>query len=62
MNRRGVSQEQVEAIVDRPDCARKAKRPGARKLEKRLSTRRRLAVIIEEADGYVRVVTAYWMR
>jgi hypothetical protein len=44
-----------------PDVARPARRSGAVRLEKRLSTTKRLAVIVEETRDFVRIVTAFWM-
>jgi len=38
----------VEAVVDKPDVARPARRDGAVRLEKRLGATTRLAVIVEE--------------
>jgi len=61
MRQRGISEEQVEAVVDKPDVARPSRRDGAVRLEKRLSTTKRLAVIVEETRDFVRVVTAFWM-
>ena len=61
MRQRGISEEQVEAVVDKPDVARPARRDGAVRLEKRLGTTTRLAVIVEETRDFVRVVTAFWM-
>ena len=61
MQKRGISQEQVEDVVKNPDKAGSAKRKGSRRLEKQMSRRRRLAVILEETDEFYRIVTAWWV-
>jgi len=59
MARRGISEQQVERCVRRPDVERPAKREGARRMEKRLSARIRLIVIAEETDRNFWVITAF---
>lgn len=61
MNQRGISTDQVERSVRSPDQERRATREGAIRFEKRLSNRRRLAVIADEESTLIRVVTAFWM-
>lgn len=61
MAQRGISREQVEAVVFNPDTSRPAERPGAKRLEKKLSTSVRLAVIVEEDEAMIRIVTAFKM-
>lgn len=60
MQTRGVSEEQVEKVVRLPDRIGQAKRQNAKRLEKRLSKRRRLIVIVDEESTFIRVVTAYY--
>ena len=62
MRQRSISEDQVEEAILSPDHTRKARRRGARRVEKRISTRRRLAVIIEEAPDFIRILTAFWVR
>jgi hypothetical protein len=59
MASRGISQEQAEYVIRSSKQKRPAKRPGAIRIEKRLSARRRLIVIVEEEDTFIRVITAY---
>ena len=53
LRKRGISEAQVEGVVKKPDVRRDAKRKGAVRLEKRISARKRLVVIVEEAKDYV---------
>jgi len=62
MVQRGVSQEQVELAVEEPDVARPTKTARwRRRLEKRVSRKRRLVVIVEERPAAVHIVTVFWM-
>jgi hypothetical protein len=61
MRQRGVSGEEVEACVAKPDLTRPARAADARRFEKAFSRRRRVAVIAEERDDHIRVITAWWM-
>ena len=61
MQDRGVSCDQVGKVVRRPTENRPAKRKGARRLEKRISVKKRLAVIVEEEKDFIRIVTAFWI-
>jgi len=57
---RGIRPEQVEQAVRRPDASRPARRQGAKRLEKKLSARRRLIVIAEETLYFVRIWSAWY--
>ena len=59
MRRRGISVEQVERCVRKPDAERPARRSGAKRLEKKLSARTRVVVIAEEGSTEVWIVTAF---
>ena len=59
MNERGISKEQVEQTIWFHDCVRNAKRPGAKRFEKRFSPRRRITVIAEEFAREFWVVSAF---
>jgi hypothetical protein len=59
MNQRGISRQQVESAVRNPDVQRPARRPGAIRLERRLSSSRRINVIVEEEKTFIRVVTVW---
>jgi len=61
LHERGVSEEQVERTLRSPDKVRPARRPGFRRYEKAISTRRRLAVIAEPGQDFVTVLTVWWM-
>ena len=61
MGQRGVFDEQVERTVRSPDTVRAAKRTGARRFEKAISRRKRLAVIAGVTGREIRVVSAWWM-
>lgn len=61
MQGRGISEDQIERAVRSPDVSRPARREGCRRLEKRFSRRRRLAVIVEPTRGFIRVISAFWM-
>ena len=61
MQQRAVSRDQIEACVTKPDLMRPARSVGARRFEKQLSRKKRLAVVIEEHDAYIRVITAWWI-
>jgi hypothetical protein len=61
MMERGVSRELIESVVERPDTSRPARRPGAKRWEKRFSKQRRLAIIAEESATEIWVITAFWM-
>ncbi len=61
MQERGVSRDQVKRTVHRPLANRPARRDGARRLEQKMSARKRLAVIVEEDKGFFRVVSAFWL-
>ena len=61
MQQRGISKEQVAQVLRRPQANRSARREGAKRLERRLSAKRRLAVIVEETDRFIRIVSAFWM-
>ncbi len=61
MQDRGVSREQVTKTVRRPSTNRLARREGAKRLERKLSKRKRLAVIVEEEKDFIRVVSAFWL-
>ena len=61
MRRRGIDESQVMAAITHPDTVRSAKRAGALRFEKRLSPRRRLAVIAEEDASSIWVITAFLM-
>jgi hypothetical protein len=61
MRQRAVSKHEIEACVTKPDLMRPARAVGARRFEKKLLRRRRLAVIAEERDDHIRVITAWWM-
>jgi hypothetical protein len=62
MNKRGVSELQIEDAILRHDSKGPAKRAGATRLEKKLGKHRRLVVIVEEGSSYFSVVTAYWRK
>lgn len=61
MRERGVSATQIERTLRSPDKERQARRPGARRYEKAISSRRRLAVIAEPGQDFVTVITVWWM-
>lgn len=47
MRQRGVTEQDVAKTVRDPDRRGKARRAGAQKLERKLSNRRRIIVIVE---------------
>lgn len=59
MHRRGITVEQVERAIREPDAIRPAKRPEAKRYDKRLSSRRRVTVIVEEDARAFWVITAW---
>ena len=61
MHWRSISRLQVAKTVRNPDAERKARREGATRFEKKLSTRRRLGVIADEYASEFLVITAFWM-
>ena len=61
MRQRGVSHEQVERTVGSPDAVRPAKRLGAKRFEKVISRRKRLAVIAAVTGREIRIVSVWWM-
>ena len=61
MRQRDVSPEQVEQTVRFPDTVRPAKRPGAKRFEKMISRRKRLAVIAGVGGREIRIVSVWWM-
>ena len=61
MQERGISKQHVEKAVRAPDQVREAKNKGARRFEKKISSRRRIAVIAGESDREFEVITAFWL-
>ena len=61
MDSRGISRQQVRTAVHHPDRIRKAKSPGLRLYERKISTRRRLVVIADEQPTVIRIINAYWL-
>jgi hypothetical protein len=61
MNHRGVSEDQVEQTIRKPDQQRRANREGGTRFEKRFSRNKRLALIVDEEKALICVVTAFWM-
>ncbi len=61
MQDRGVSREQVAKTVRRPSANRPARREGATRLERKMSARKRLVVIVEEEKDFIRVVSVFWL-
>ena len=59
MAQRGITQQQVEAALARPDAVRPADTPDARQFEKRLSKRRRITIVAVETSDAFRVVTLW---
>jgi hypothetical protein len=57
---RGISRQQVEVVLRRPDAIRRAKISAYKRFEKRISRRRRLAVIAEETSDSLIVITSFW--
>ena len=60
MQNRGVSTQQVQKVVRNPDGQNSARNPAYIVLEKRISARRRLAVVIEEFDTSIDAVSVMW--
>ncbi len=58
MQERGLSKQQVESVLRRPDTIRRAK-GGRLRFEKELSRKRRLAVIVKETPDWLIVITAF---
>ncbi len=61
LHQRGVDKSQVAKALRSPDSERSASRPGATRLEKALSRRRRLAVIAVESRDSFLVLSAFWI-
>jgi hypothetical protein len=61
MQRRGISEEQVESAIRDPDATRPAHKKRRRRFEKRISAKRRLAVVVEDAPDRFIVVAVWWM-
>lgn len=61
MRVRGISLEQIEETLRNPDTIGKAKLKGAKRIEKKISSRRRLAVIIVVERRFIRIITAFWV-
>ena len=61
MQDRGVSREQVTKTVRHPSTNRVTRRKGAKRLERQLSPRKRLAVIVEEEKGFIRIISVFWI-
>ncbi len=61
MRQRSISEKQVEQAVYYPQVIRPARRRGAGRFEKQLSTRRRLAVIAEERTDLITIISAFWI-
>jgi hypothetical protein len=60
MAARKVAMEEVEKVIRGKHSRTRAKREGALKLEMDLSHRKRLALIVEEAPTFIRIVSAFW--
>jgi hypothetical protein len=58
---RGVTESQVAQTLRGPESVRPAKRPDAKRFEKAISRRRRLAVIAIEESSLFWVISAWWM-
>jgi len=61
MAQRGVSEEQVEEAIQRPDRRRPARRPRAARYEKQISLSRRLCVILDVERDVFRIVSVFWI-
>lgn len=59
MEERGVSEAEVESVLERPQVRRPARREGAFRFERAISKRRRVVVIAEETKNFWRVVSAW---
>ena len=59
MQKRGITQGQVEQTIRKPDRKGPAKRPGATRFERKASKRRKTIVIAEEHDTSFWVITAW---
>jgi len=59
MRRRGINETQVEQTIREPTSVRSAKRPGAKRFERKISARKRLVVIAEESNDSYWVITAW---
>jgi hypothetical protein len=61
MQQRGVSRDQVLKAVRDPHRSRTPKRAGARRFERKFSSKRRLAVIADETSSQIIVISVFWM-
>ena len=61
MRGRGITEGQVEQTIRKPDRTASARRPGATRFERRLSTRRTIVVVAEKHAMSFWVITA-WMK
>ena len=61
MRQRSIREDQAERTVHDPQVIRPARRRGARRFERELSPRRRLAVIAEESTDMITIISAFWV-
>ncbi len=59
MRQRGITEDQVTETVRSPDQRGPARRKGAEKLARRFSKTRRIIVIVEEEQEFIRIISAY---
>lgn len=59
MEERGISKEQVEKTIRLHDRIRPARRPGAKRFEKKFSPKTTVKVIADETDREFWVVSAF---
>ena len=62
INQRGITKQEVTAVLRRPDNIRRARQLGAKRFEKNFSKRKRIAVIVEETADTLWVMTAFPMK